>query len=352
MGELASSLFEEKGRKEHADRLGGRRRCLEEASVELERMNRPKFVENDAPSSGEREDTRLVRKKYEDKKDKTNQVLEHAKEELRSVVDTVHPNKLKGITPGSPLHPQSLHPGPSEITDVRQNLFMAQHSSQVGFRSSGPHHEDSYLGDEFSAKYLARAKESPSYGRVHEYGLGSASSQGLSYAQHAGSTAVHNSLRANPNLATSASLYATGAGSAAHRARGYSGLEMAHNRHDGPGAGKAHAGQAAYSTKHAQQYGDSMAPKEKHYFYESPSKYISLRKFSDFQFSDMHQEQEEPHGKAKGAASTGQGKQGPADATPQVATSSEQQGYSLYSQHILKQMKSQKGAPSLKEWFS
>ena len=79
-----------------------------------------------------------------------------------------------------------------------------------------------------------------------------------------------------------------------------------------------------------------MAPKEKHYFYESPSKYISLKKFSGFEVSDMHQEQEEPQGKTKGAAAAGHGKQGPADATPQIAASSGQQGYSLYSQHILK----------------
>lgn len=55
MGEQASSLFEEKGRKELADRLGDRRRCLDEISAELERMNQQEFIENDEPSSEERD---------------------------------------------------------------------------------------------------------------------------------------------------------------------------------------------------------------------------------------------------------------------------------------------------------
>lgn len=83
---------------------------------------------------------------------------------------------------------------------------------------------------------------------------------------------------------------------------------MMHSRHDGPGAGKAYGSQSAYQSKHVQQqYGEPVAPKEKHYFYESPSKYISLKKFSEelFQFSDMRSEKDTLQSKTKSVATTG-----------------------------------------------
>lgn len=81
----------------------------------------------------------------------------------------------------------------------------------------------------------------------------------------------------------------------------------------------------------SQQYGESLA-KEKFYFYESPSKYISLKKFSEelFQFSDMGSEKGNPQNNAKGKAETMQSNPRVVDNSPKIIASSSEQGYSLY----------------------
>jgi len=53
IGKLASSFFDEKGRRDHDERLGARRRLnIEDVSKELEEKNQLMFVENHESSSG------------------------------------------------------------------------------------------------------------------------------------------------------------------------------------------------------------------------------------------------------------------------------------------------------------
>jgi len=117
------------------------------------------------------------------------------------------------------------------------------------------------------------------------------------------------------------------------------GLDLMHGRHEGVGAGKTYGSQPQHVP---QQRAEGSSSKEKHYFYESPSKYISLKKFSEelFQFSDMDSVKDPKDKKTKSQPSA-QNKQASTEPSLHLSSSSSQQGYSLYSQHYLKQMKTQ-----------
>lgn len=131
LGTLASSLFEEKGREEYANRIVENRPRMPEIAAELQRRRQLTAVENDDPSGGDQEmeehrrelssrlETRLIQRKYEEKKDRGDQELEHAKEELRAMsgYDTVHPSRWQRQGLGGSFH-HTLHHGSDEITDV------------------------------------------------------------------------------------------------------------------------------------------------------------------------------------------------------------------------------------------